>query len=371
MFKRAAGFLLCILLIFQMTALPARADEPLYFLAVGNEVQTVSDQTMPFWSGGYLYIPAPLFNNSTRSVLGARYRYVESEKTVILHNEDMSKLLLFSMEQNYSTDAEGKISYPGGLLRNGTPFVPAFSVAKYFGFEYSVTEVSQGQLVWLRQQNFGLTDKEFADAATYPLASKYAEYMKGKTESPPVDIPGSGTEIDGKRIYLCMAAGDDTERMLDALDRYDAQAAFFCTQEFLETRGDLLRRMAATGQSIGLLADAADADLPLEEQLARANRALQNATCGGTRLVWLQNGTEQTLQAAQNAGYRVLSPTVDHSAYNLHSAAQAATLLSRVSDYRGSVSIWLDDNAAYTGLRAFLSAAEEADAHCLAWTETA
>ena len=371
MFKRAAGLLLCALLIFQMTALPVRADEPLYFLAIGNEVQTVSDQTMPFWSGGYLYIPAPLFNSSTRSVLGARYRYVESEKTVILHNEDMSKLLLFGMGENYSTDADGKVSYPGGMLKNGTPFVPASSVAKYFGFEYSVTEVSQGQLVWLRQQNFGLTDKEFADAATYPLASKYAEYMKEKNESTPVDIPGSGAEIDGKRIYLCMAAGDDTERMLDALDRYKAQAAFFCTQEFLETRGDLLRRMAATGQSIGLLVNAAETDLSLEEQLAQANRALQNATCGGTRLIWIRNGTEQDLQTAQSAGYRTLAPTVDYSAYNLLNASQSSSLLNRISDYRGSVSIWLDDNAAYAGLRAFLEAAEDAEAHCLAWTETA
>jgi len=371
MFKRAAGLLLCILLVFQMTALPARADDPLYFLAIGNEVQTVSDQTMPFWSGGYLYIPAPLFNSSTRSVLGARYRYVESEKTVILHNENMNKLLLFGMGQNYATDAEGKISYPGGILKNGTPFVPAFSVAKYFGFEYSVTDVSQGQLVWLRQQNFGLTDKEFADAATYPLASKYAEYMKGKNENSAVDVPGSGTEIDGKHIYLCMAAGNDTERVLDALGRYDAQAAFFCTQEFLETRGDLLRRMAATGQSIGLLADAADTGLSLEEQLTQANRTLQSATCGGTRLVWIQNGDEQALQTAQNAGYRALAPTVDYSAYNLHNASQASGLLNRVSDYRGSVSIWLDDSAAYAGLRAFLDAAEKADAHCLAWTETA
>lgn len=371
MLKRAAGLLLCALLVFQMTALPVRADEPLYFLAIGNEVQTVSDQTMPFWSGGYLYIPAPLFNSSNRSVLGAKYRYVESERTVILHNEDMSKLLLFGMDVNHAVDVDGKISYPGGLLKNGTPFVPAFLVAKYFGFEYSVTEVTQGHLVWLRQQNFGLTDKEFADAATYPIASKYAEYMKGKDGSSSVDIPGSGAEIDGKRIYLCLAAGEDTERMLDALDRYNAQAAFFCTQEFLETQGDLLRRMAATGQSIGLLVDAEHPDLTLEEQLKQANQALCAATCCGTRLVRIRNSTEQSFQTVQSAGYRGLSPTVDYSAYNLHSSTQAESLLKRVSDYRGNVSVWLDDNAAYAGLRSFLEAAEHADGRCLAWTETA
>lgn len=366
--KRSLSLLLSLLLVFQITVLPVRADEPVYFTAIGNEVQTVTDQTMPFWSGGYLYIPATIFIRGNQAALGARYRYVDSERTVILYNEDQSKVLLFDLDQNYATDVDGKVSYPGGLARNGTYYIPAFLAAKYFGFEYSVTEVSQGYLVWLRQQNFGLTDKEFADAATYPVAAKYAEYMKGKGGSSSVDVPESGTEIEGKRIYLCAAAGEDTAQMLDALDRYGAQAAFFCTPEFMEQQGALLRRMAATGQSVGILAEAGD---DLLRQLERAGRALEAATCGATRLVYVRNADEQSLQTVQNAGYRPLEPNVDQSAYGLRSGTQAAALLKRVSEQRGNVDVWLGGSVTPAGLRAFLEAAENADGRCLAWTETA
>ena len=364
--KRIVSLLLCLLLAAGMTVLPARADEPVYFTAIGNEVQTVTDQTMPFWSGGYLYIPASVFVRSNQSALVARYRYVESENTVLLYNEDQTKVLLFDMDQTYATDVDGKVSYPGGLTRGGIHYVPAALVAKYFGFEYSVIEVSQGYLVWLRQQNFGLTDKAFADAATYPVAAKYAEYMKGK--NPTVETPESGTEIEGRHIYLCMTAGEDTARMLDALDRYGAQAAFFCTPEFMEREGGLLRRMAATGHSVGILAEAGET---LPRQLERGNRALEAATCGATRLVYVRGADEQALQTVRAAGFRPLEADVDYTDYNLQGSTQAANLLKRVSERRGSVDIWLDDNATYGGLRAFLEAAENADGRCLAWTETA
>lgn len=372
MVKRTAGWLLCLLLVFQMAAVPARAEGPVYFLAAGNEVQTVSDQTMPFWSGGYLYIPGSLFTGTNRSTLGITYRYQESDQVGVLFNDDMSILLLFDLKRNYTIDLDEKISYPGAIVRDGTLFVPAFLVAKYFGVEYSVTEVKNGFLVWIRQQNFGLTDKEFADAATYPIAGKYAEYMAEKqTENPSVEPPDDGVEIDGKRIYLCMEAGEDTARMLDALDRYGAQGAFFCTAGFMKEQAGLLRRMAASGHSIGILADAADGTLTLSEQLQKANEALERATCGRTRLVRIQNSDEQSIWTAQSAGYRVLVADLDESVYGLRNSARAETLLKRVSDYRGAVDIWLGSQASYTGLRAFLEAAEKAEGRCLAWTETA
>ena len=67
-----------------------------------------------------------------------------------------------------------------------------------------------------------------------------------------------GVEVDGKKIYLCMTAGDDAETLLNLLDQYRSQAAFFCTPEFMEIQGSLLRRMTATGHAIGILVDAGD-----------------------------------------------------------------------------------------------------------------
>ena len=368
--RRWAALVLCLLLVFQTAALPADAAESVYFVAAGNEVLPLSDDTMPFWSGGYLYIAASTFSGTSRKALGVSY--MGSGQTAVLYNNSGDRSLIFDLDKDYTQDREGNISYPGALRRGGVVFVPAYLVARYFNLLYSVLDVENGYLVWIRQPSFNMTDKQFANAAEYPCAISYAEYIKKKKTSSgtsAVEDP-TGTEIDGKSVYLCLEAGDGTEALLDALDDYEAQAAFFCTPEFLESRGGLLRRMTAPGNSIGILVDAADETRTVEEQLAAGSRALERATCGGTRLAMVRNGKDEDLQAAQAAGYRCVQPSLDRSAYELKTASNARSLLQRVSAFRGNISVWLGDTAAGAGLRAFLNAIENADGRCLALTET-
>ncbi len=368
--RKWAALVLCLLLVFQNAAPSAGAVESVYFVAAGNEVLPLSDATMPFWSGGYLYVAVSTFSGTTRKNLGVSY--TGSSQTAILYSGG-DHSLIFDLGKNYAEDSEGNISYPGALRRGGVIFVPAYLVSKYFGLMYSVLEVEYGHLVWLRQPNVSMTDKQFANAAVYPCAISYAEYMKNKkdpqTETPPVTAP-TGTEIDGKSVYLCLEAGDDTSALLDALDRYEAQAAFFCTPEFLESRGGLLRRMTASGSSIGILVDAADPECTVTEQLEAGNRALRKATCGGTRLAMVRGGREEDFRAAREAGFRCVEPSLDRSAYELKSASNARSLLQRASAFRGNLSVWLGDGANGAGLRSFLAAIEDADGRCLALTET-
>lgn len=370
--RRWAALALCLLLVFRLAAPWANAAGSVYFVATGNEVLPLSDETMPFWSGGYLFIAASTFSGSSRRALGVSY--MGSGQTAVLYNSSGDRSLIFDLSKDYTQDREGNISYPGALQRGGVVFVPAYLVAKYFNLVYSVMEVDYGHLVWLRQPNINMTDKQFANAAVYPCAISYAEYMKKKKESqtqaPSAPTVSTGTEIDGKSVYLCLQAGDNTSAMLDALDHYDAQAAFFCTPEFLASQGDLLRRMTAGGSSIGILADVADTSQTVAEQLAAGNRSLREATCGGTRLAMIRGGKEEDLQAAREAGYRCVEPSVDRTAYELKSASNAQSLLKRVSAVRGNVSVWLGDTASVTGLRSFLAAIEDADGRCLALTET-
>ena len=370
--RRWAALVLCLLLVLQLAAPWANAAGSVYFVATGNEVLPLSDETMPFWSGGYLYIAASTFSGTSRKALGVSY--MGSGQTAVLYNSSGDRSLIFDLSKDYTQDREGTISYPGALRRGGVVFVPAYLVARYFNLIYSVMEVEYGHLVWLRQPNVSMTDKQFANAAVYPCAVSYAEYMKKKketqTEEPSTPTVSAGTEIDGKSVYLCLEAGDTTSALLDALDRYDAQAAFFCTPEFLASQGGLLRRMSAGGSSIGILVDAADGERTVKEQLAAGNRALREATCGGTRLAMIRGGREEDLMAAREAGYHCVEPSVDRSGYELKSASNAQSLLKRVSSSRGNVSVWLGDTAGITGLRSFLAAIEDADGRCLALTET-
>lgn len=85
-----------------------------------------------------------------------------------------------------------------------------------------------------------------------------------------------------------MPLGETVEALLDELDRKGDKAAFFCTEEFLAQEGDLLRRMMATGQAVGLAVDASDPERTVTEQLSASNELLYQATCTKTRLVILK-----------------------------------------------------------------------------------
>lgn len=367
--RRWAALALCLLLALLTAAPAAGASESAYFVALGNEVLPLSDETMPFWSGGYLYIAASAFGSSARKNVGVSYTG-SSQRAILYSGGDRS--LIFDLEKSYAQDSAGNVSYPGALRRGGTIYVPAYLVAKYFDLVYSVMEVENGHLVWIHKSSFNMTDKQFANAAAYPCAASYAEYLK-KKKTPQEESAAegtAGTEIDGKSVYLCIEAGDNAADLLDALDDYEAQAAFFCSPEFMESQGGLLWRMTATGQSIGILADAADPERTVSQQLEAGNQALRQATCGGTRLTVIRNGEDEDLQAAQAVGYRCVEPLLDRTDYELKSASNARNLLQKVSSSRGNVSVWLGERVSGPGLRAFLNAIEDADGRCLALTET-
>lgn len=382
MHKKIYAALLCALLIFQMAAPPVKAADYVYFVAAGENILPMSDRNMPFWSGGYLYVSCDVFTGIGRKSLDIGRSRKNEEKQLVLYSG--SKSLWFKWETDYSYDLNGNIYLPGAVYRNGQVFVPAAVVAQYFGLQYSVAKVNswaagkpiQGDLVWLRQSGSGLPATAFADAASAPIADCYLEYIRGKeVKEEPAETGSSEikepdlVEMGSKRIYLCAKAGENTAALLNELDRYGAQAAFFCTPEFLQTQGDLLRRMMATGQAIGILADGANEQVSVEQQLQQGNQALEAATWGKTRLVLVEHADEELLQTVSDAGYCCLQPDLDRSGYHLRSTSNAAALLKSVSAQRRDVSVWLADAVNVTGLRAFLKASASEKDHCLAWNE--
>lgn len=375
--RRAAAFILCLLLAFQLSLPPVRAAERVYFTAAGSYILPLSDNTMPFWSGGYVYIPSSIFTGAGREALGVSQVYNSEQGRLVLYG---GRSLIYDLNTNSVQDENGTAYYPGAIRRGGTVFVPASTVSRYFDLLYSVIEVDQGSLVWLRQPNYGVSDKMYADAAQYTVNSIYADYVRAKEEAGPEGgTPGgagrpnepSGPQegLEGKRIALCLQAGSDAAQMADALESYHAGAALFFTPEEMERQGGTLRRLIAQGQSVGILVDAADPDRTVEEQLEAGNAALLRATCGKTRLVYLLNGGPQAVQEAERAGCRCLRPDLDRSKYALRGASGAQELIQRLAARRGNAAVWLGDGVSPTGLRAFLAAAREAGGTCAAYTE--
>lgn len=382
--KKIAAWILCLLIVLQMAAPPsAKAEGYVYFVAVGENVLPLSERTMPFWSGGYLYIASSIITGNVRDTLGVSCVRNNNQKRVVLYSREEAESLFFEWEKDFAMDKAENIHYPGAIYKNGEVFIPAALVARIFNLQYSVTAVNtevggeeiRGDLVWLRRPGHVLSASVFADAASSgAIPERYSDYLKEQRAQEMQETTGpsdGGVEVDGKKIYLCMKADDETETLLNLLDQYRSQAAFFCTPEFLEENGDLLRRMTATGHTIGILVDAGDADRSVEEQLEAGNRALEQAAFTKTRLARVENGAEQDLRVVRELGYRFLEPELDRADYQLRGVSNANSLLRSVSRQRGNVSVWLGDTAGPGGLRAFLTAVGKAEGQCLAWTETA
>lgn len=379
--KRAAALAFCLLLAFQLAAPPARSAGSVYFTAAGNEILPLNDSTMPFWSNGYLYVASSIFTGQVNKSLGVAYlpSSVSNPDLWILYGGGRS--LMFDLKQNLVRDTEGNISFLAAIRRGSEVFVPASLVADFFQLEYSVTPLSvstvtdanYGALVWLRRGDFNLSEKEFVAAATSQIAMRYEQYLREETQGtdpPSPDSPQRPVTVENKSIYLCLEGDETTASLLDVLDEQGAQAAFFCSLDFLDRHGDLLRRMTVTGHAVGLLVDAGDPERTVAEQLEAANAALEGATMGKSRLVKIRNGDERAVREAEDRGFSCFVPDLDRSDGGLRDGAQAEALLRQVSARRGDVGIWLGGGAAAAGLRAFLSAAGGAEDRCLALTET-
>lgn len=240
--KRWIAGLLCVLLLFQLGA-PVRAAGSVYFVAAEESVLPLTDATMPFWSGGYLYVAASVFTNLGISVIN------NTAKGMTVLEKDR-RALLFEWKKGSAQDSSGNIYTPGTIQSGGVTFVPASMVASFFGLQYSVTEVANGHLVWLRSPDFGMSAREFANAATYNMEDRYNTYTAAKSpqatepETPEPETPEAPTV--GARIHLCIEASQTAGNLLDALDRAKGWATFYCTPDYLEANGALLRRMTAS-----------------------------------------------------------------------------------------------------------------------------
>lgn len=391
--KRLAALALSLLLLF--LCLPASAAESVYFTAAGSYLLPLSDSSMPFWSGGYLYIPSAIFSGAGREALDVAQVLNNAQNRLVLYSSGRS--LTFDLTSNFASADDGNYYYPGAIRRNGNVFVPAYVVTHYFDLTYSVIEVDHGSLVWVRQPSYTLSDKLYADAAKHSMDSVYAAYLRAKEQAQQGDsstaLPGApeytppsaqpstpsvpatpetpedpeAPALAGRRLRLCIQADSSAGALLDVLESCGVRATFFASQDFLSREGGLLRRMAAGGYGIGLLADGADPEFSVLEQLEAGNQALCQATCGMTRLAYLQNASSQNLMEAEAEGCRSLRPTLHWD--GLETAASADALLRRAAAQQGNTVIWLT-SVSTTGLRALITAVREAGGQCTDWTET-
>lgn len=288
--KRGIALLLTAVL-WAGLVMPASAAN-LYFTSINDSVALLTSDTMPFWSGGILYVPYTVFDSAKNGIgvsLGLSASYNQDSGIATVYNLKQ-QMLSFDLNTGICRDDMTGTTYSArAVMRSGKPYLPLNMVCSFFGLEYSYNQlpyVSQGYLVRIKGPDTVLSDAEFIDAGQNQINKRLRDYTQSlisaeTTDPVPPSRPSAPPEVDSSNTATYLAirceSGEGLPEILDALDQAGRYALFFLSPQTIEREGDLVRRILGTGHSVGILAED-------EEGLERGNLALEEAACTRTTL---------------------------------------------------------------------------------------
>lgn len=338
--KRLLSLLLSVLMLCTLLPPRASAAPTLYFTAVNDRMCDLSDETMPFWQNGLLYVAGATVDGPDD--LGIRYSYNQEKSVAILYKGQRvlyCDLTAGTMENNRTGE-----QYAGSpIVRSGMVFFPITALAKMFDLKYSSTKIAYGYLLRIRDDNAVLSDEYFIDAATDPIQKRYAQYERAHAAAEQENETPAQVETPVRRddltVYLLLptANGSMLTQLLSTLENYQSHATLLLTPELLESAGDGVRRAAATGNAVALCISAETADEALA-QIERGNDALWRAASLRTRLVYLESADKALRAAVVGAGYCPL--TVNRSVFTSSGSYWADTAL-KWAERSGSVRLYI------------------------------
>lgn len=325
--------LLCVTCVLSLTNTYATGE--IIFTSVNDQLLELTAGTMPVRKNGTIYVPYKVFTSEPngRSPFDVTAAHNSTTQTLVLYNLDHT--LTFQIAHGYAYDEKmNSYSQPAYYI-NGTVYVPVPLVANKFGLSYSFIP-SSATILRITNSKANLSDDTFAYVAEIDnaLERKIQEYKNSlnpsknnssgntqpATENKDNENTDSKEEIRPSAVYLTFegALGSNTSAILNALDHYSRRATFFVDTENLNAQGDLIRRIAGEGHSLGLCVSMGHIGSPKEltKALNQANGILSE-NCGlTTRLVRISGGSKDQLgtdyrDALIAAGYRLWDYTLD------------------------------------------------------------
>ena len=226
--KRFLCLLLVLLMVFSLTPSETRAETTVYFTAVNDQLlPDLSDETMPFWSGGRLYVPSTVI---TGTDLGLFYSRSRDKSTAVVYRQGSA--LTFNFAAGTVADQNDRQYSGPAIVRSDVVFLPLDLLTQFFSLDYSYTRVTYGYLVRVKSDTVVLSDAKFIDAAAMSMEQRYNEYMKTHSESnDPGNTPNQNT--DGDRDLVCLALRvTDEESANVLLDALASNNAGYCPIDF-------------------------------------------------------------------------------------------------------------------------------------------
>ena len=133
--------LLCVLLALALLlalAPMAGAEGDLFFVAV-NDTIPVTLTSLPYTSGGVVYVPYTAFDARPGGVVSA---YNATAQTFVLFTKDSR--LVFDLATGETSDENQNTSTQTALFRNGLLYIPLIFCASHFGLKVSMLESQDG-----------------------------------------------------------------------------------------------------------------------------------------------------------------------------------------------------------------------------------
>lgn len=339
--------------------IPAQAAN-LYFTAINDSMPPLTADTMPFWSGGSIYVPYTVFDANLNGInvsLGLYTNYNRGNNTITIFN--LRQMLVFDLNSGTCRDdMTGTVYSSRSIMRNGRRYLSLSMVCSFFGLEYSYNQlpnIPQGYLVRIKSADAVLDDALFIERAKDLINNRLREYtlsLSPAESTDPVIMPPATTQPpssqtpaeDGSDTAAYLAfrceSGENLGAILDILESSHHYGVFFLTPKVLEEEGDLVRRILGTGHSIGVLVDSGEGT---GSQLGQGVWALEAAAHTRTTLVYAPAGQRPALEQEGWVCWKetlLLSPNSTVS-----STAFANSVLSRLGQRRSTVYLTLEGDA--------------------------
>lgn len=338
---------LAVLALFLATSAPASAAN-LYFTGLNDTVAPLTSDSMPFWSGGTLYVPYTVFDSSRNEVgisLGLVTSYNRTNQTVTFYN--LRQILTFDLSTGNCRDELGGAVYSSrAIMRNNKPYVALNMVCSFFGLEWSYHQlpyIPQGYLVRIKNADVVLDDGSFIENARDLINNRLRDYTQSLSPAettPTIPVsPSEPPEVDGGNVATYLAfrceSADGLSAILNTLDGTGQYALFFLAPQVIEEEGGLVRRILGTGHSVGILAWEGE-----KEALSRGRLALEELAHTRTTLAYVPDGARAGLE---EQGWVCWKETLYlEPGDSVGGTAFAGTVLNRLGTRRRTVYLTLE-----------------------------
>lgn len=291
--KRSLCLLLLVALLLGLCpGVNAAADgSDIIFLALNDAMPYgLSSETMPYWSGGQLYVHSSTFDITSINLSAS---YNASNMTLLLYSGTGRRSLTFYLSEGYVQTQSGATEEITAAMRGDQVFLPLDYCAAFFGLNVSyltslkgwpLVRLTTGAQVW--EDAFFV---EQADKLINDRAEKYMDSFRQPVVAPEPDVPNIPDSVappapdDIQRpepedpeeqeqrpltVYLALVGVEAACSAMELLTEHDIRAAVYLNAEEIQSEGDLVRQLYGAGHSIGVVGD-----------LETANKALEVALC--------------------------------------------------------------------------------------------